>query len=533
MPKKNSTPDPLPASPKSKTDLGEEERKQNTKASLSSLIKSSRDIMRKDAGLNGDLDRLPQLSWILFLKCYDDLEMRREQDAKASREKYKPVIPSPYRWRDWASDEDNGTTGADLIKFVNDDLLPKLRNLTGSDERLKVAEVFKETYNRMLSGYLLRDVVNLVDNIHFQSKDEIFTLAHLYESMLKEMRDAAGDSGEFYTPRPVVKLIVDRVRPRLGQTVLDPACGTGGFLVESYEYLKPLVKNSKEQKALQTATLFGVEKKPLPYLLSTMNLLLHGIETPNIRRDNALKNPLNEIGEKDHFDVIVTNPPFGGEEEAGIQLNFPENTRASETALLFMQFIMRSLKRDGRSGVVVPNGFLFGDGVAARIKAQLLRDFNLHTIIRLPNGVFAPYTSIPTNLLFFDRPSASSGLDTPRSARGYSTSDATDEIWFYEHILPDGVKNYTKTRPLQFEEFQPILDWWDKRVENERAWKVRAADLIQTDGGGDVVSVNLDIKNPSRKDDLEHLPPAELAESILVKEKQIAAIMDEIKGLLS
>ena len=400
--------------------------------------------------------------------------------------------------------------------------------------------MFKETYNRMLSGYLLRDVVNLVDNIHFQSKDEIFTLAHLYESMLKEMRDAAGDSGEFYTPRPVVKLIVDRVKPRLGQTVLDPACGTGGFLVEAYEYLKPQVKNSKEQKSLQNETLFGVEKKPLPYLLSTMNLLLHGIETPNIRRDNALKNPLNEIGEKDRFDVIVTNPPFGGEEEAGIQLNFPENTRASETALLFMQFIMRSLKRDGRSGVVVPNGFLFGDGVAARIKAQLLRDFNLHTIIRLPNGVFAPYTSIPTNLLFFDRAPAKAGLDTPfaKNAQGYSTSGlATNEIWFYEHVLPEGVKNYTKTRPMQFEEFQPILDWWDNRDDPSsaaqgRAWKVRATDVIVTNGGGDVVSVNLDIKNPNRKEDLEHLPPNELAESILAKEKQIAAIMEEIKGLL-
>ena len=526
--KKNTNPTPSAANaappPNAKVrNLGE--KSHNTKASLSSLIKSSRDIMRKDAGLNGDLDRLPQLSWILFLKCYDDLELRREEDAKLERKAYKPVIPSPYRWRDWASDEDNGATGEDLVKFVNDGLLPALRGLTGSDERLKVAEVFKETYNRMLSGYLLRDVVNLVDNIHFQSKDEIFTLAHLYESMLKEMRDAAGDSGEFYTPRPVVKLIVDRVKPRLGETVLDPACGTGGFLVEAYEYLKPRVKNSKEQEALQTRTLFGVEKKPLPYLLSTMNLLLHGIETPNIRRDNALKNPLNEIGEKDRFDVIVTNPPFGGEEEAGIQLNFPENTRASETALLFMQFVMRSLKHGGRCGVVVPNGFLFGDGVAARVKAQMLRDFNLHTIIRLPNGVFAPYTSIPTNLLFFDRPEL--GRSGSRSA------PTTDVIWFYEHVLPEGVKNYTKTRPMQYEEFQPILDWWDERVENERAWKVRAADVIQTNGGGDVVSVNLDIKNPSRKEDLEHLPPAELAESILAKEKQIAAIMDEIKSLLA
>jgi type I restriction enzyme M protein len=229
-----------------------------------------------------------------------------------------------------------------------------------------------------------------------------------------------------------------------------------------------------------------------------------------------LKNPLNEIGEKERFDVIVTNPPFGGEEEAGIQLNFPENTRASETALLFMQFVMRSLRRDGRCGVVVPNGFLFGDGVAARIKAQLLRDFNLHTIIRLPNGVFAPYTSIPTNLLFFDH------------------SGATTDIWLYEHPLPEDRKNYTKTRPMQFEEFQPRLDWWDapRRTENERAWKVKAADIIQTNGGGDVVSVNLDIKNPKGGEELEHLPPAELAESILAKEKQIAAIMEEVKGLL-
>ena len=367
----------------------------------------------------------------------------------------------------------------------------------------------------MLSGYLLRDVVNLVDGIHFQSKDEIFTLAHLYESMLKEMRDAAGDSGEFYTPRPVVKLIVDRTKPRLGETVLDPACGTGGFLVEAYEYLKPLAKNSKDQIKLQSETLYGVEKKPLPYLLGTMNLLLHGVENPNIRRDNALKNPLNEIGEKDRFDVIVTNPPFGGEEEAGIQLNFPESLRASETALLFMQFVMRSLKHGGRCGVVVPNGFLFGDGVSARIKEQLLRNFNLHTIIRLPNGVFAPYTGIPTNLLFFAR------------------SQPTTEIWFYEHSLPEGVKNYTKTRPMQFEEFAPLIEWWDAREENEHAWKVRVDDVLKYDENKNLLSVNLDIKNPSRKDDLEHLPPHELAESILAKEKQIAELMDEIKSLLA
>jgi type I restriction enzyme M protein len=493
----------------------------NTRTQLSSLIKSARDIMRKDAGLNGDLDRLPQLSWILFLKCYDDLEQRREDDAIVGRKAYKPVISAPYRWRDWASDENKGITGEELLRFVNNDLLPGLRGLSGSDERLKIAELFQETYNRMLSGYLLRDVANLVNGIHFQSKDEIFTLSHLYESMLKEMRDAAGDSGEFYTPRPVVKLIVDRVQPRLGEKILDPACGTGGFLVEAYDFLKPQAQSAEDERTLQTASLFGVEKKPLPFLLGTMNLLLHGIETPNIRRDNALRNPLNEIGERQRYDVIVTNPPFGGEEEAGIQLNFPEATRASETALLFMQFIMRSLKHGGRCGVVVPNGTLFGDGVSARIKEQLLRDFNLHTIVRLPNGVFAPYTSIPTNLLFFDRPG------------GINSAATTEEIWFYEHRLPEGVKNYTKTRPMTFEEFAPLLEWWDARQESERAWKVNAVDVLKYDAAGNLLSVNLDVKNPSRAADLEHLPPEALAESIAHKEEKILALMAEIKSLLA
>jgi type I restriction enzyme M protein len=333
--------------------------------------------------------------------------------------------------------------------------------------------------------------------------------------MLKEMRDAAGDSGEFYTPRPVVKLIVDRVAPKLGERVLDPACGTGGFLVEAYEYLKPQQQSADDQKKLQTETLFGIEKKPLPYLLGAMNLLLHGIENPNIRRENGLKTPLKEIGEAERFEVIVTNPPFGGEEEAGIQLNFPEATRTSETALLFLQFLMRSLKPGGRCGLVVPNGTLFGDGVAARIKEQLLKNFNLHTIVRLPNGVFAPYTSIPTNLLFFER------------------SGPTETIWYYEQPVAEGIKNYTKTHPMQFEEFAPLIAWWDKREENERAWKVLAKDVIQYNGEGAVVSVNLDIKNPNRADDLEHLPPEQLVESILEKEKKIAALMDEIKSLLA
>ena len=498
---------------------------------LGSVIKSARDIMRKDRGLSGDSDRLPQLTWLLFLKFIDDNERMREVEAELAGETFKPAIQKPYRWRDWAAPAD-GMTGDDLKNFINNDeatlpdgkqgkgLFKYLKDLRGDrhgDRRDVIAHVFEGTVNRMVSGYLLREMVNRINQVNFTATDDVHTLGLLYESMLKEMRDAAGDSGEFYTPRAVVKFMVAVTDPRLGETVLDPACGTGGFLVESFEHLKGQVRTIEDRQTLQWESIYGVEAKPLPYLLAQMNLLLHGLEYPNIEYRNALSVKIGEIGEADRVDVILTNPPFGGEEERKILNNFPADRQTAETALLFMQLIMRKLHRSprqGRAAVVVPNGTLFGDGIAARIKAELLRDFNLHTIVRLPNGVFAPYTSIPTNLLFFDR------------------SRPTTDIWYYEQPLPEGVKNYTKTRPMQFEEFQPLINWWDNRVENERAWKVKAADVIQTNGGGDVVSVNLDIKNPSRKEDLEHLPPYELAEGILAKEKQIAAIMEEIKDLL-
>ncbi|MBM3892167.1 MAG: SAM-dependent DNA methyltransferase, partial [Verrucomicrobia bacterium] len=292
-------------------------------ARLSSVIKSARDIMRKDAGLNGDLDRIPEFSWILFLKCFDDLEQRRE----VTERNYRPAITKPMRWRDWAADPNKGMTGEELLKFINDQLFPYLRQLVAADaerdQRAVIAEVFRETFTRFRSGYLLRDVVNLVNSINFNTADDIHTMAHLYETMLKEMRDAAGDSGEFYTPRPVIRFIVQMVAPKLGQTILDPACGTGGFLVESFELLKKQVKSRQDRETLQYRTLRGIEKKPMPYLLGMMNLLLHEIDRPNLRRDNALSKPLTEITERDRVDIIVTNPPFGGEEEKGIQLNFP------------------------------------------------------------------------------------------------------------------------------------------------------------------------------------------------------------------
>jgi type I restriction enzyme M protein len=482
------------------------------KSELSSAIKTARDIMRKDAGLSTDVDRIPQLSWILFLKCFDDLEQRRMLLGG----KYRDVIEAPHRWRDWAADEDRGRTGDDLLEFVNDELFPHLRGLVGTqenDQRDVIAAIFRETYNRMLSGYLLRDVVNLVNRIDFNVSDDVHTLSHLYESMLREMRDAAGTNGEFYTPRPVVRFMVERVAPRIGETVYDPAAGTCGFLVEAYGYMRKQQRTIEDREALQTRTLYGTEKKPMPYLLGMMNLLLHGIEYPNLVRDNSLARPLHEITDRQRYDVILTNPPFGGEEEAGVQANFPEGTRTSETALLFLQFIMRSLRRSkgdrpgGRCAMVLPNGPLFATGVAARIKEDLLANFDLHTIVRLPNGVFAPYTSIPTNLLFFQR-------DGP-----------TKEIWYYELPLPEGRKNYTKTKPLRDAEFDECRALWDERPVTEHSWRVPVAQVIENE-------YNLDIKNPSSQGALVHRPPEELAESVLAKEQRITEIIARIRTAL-
>jgi type I restriction enzyme M protein len=499
-----------------------------TAQSLASLVKSARDIMRKDKGLNGDLDRLPLLTWIMFLKFLDDLELQRAEEAKLSGKKFRSAVEAPYRWRDWAANP-QGITGDELLSFINQDettrpdgkrglgLFAYLRGLTsdnGDDRREVIATVFRGVDNRMKSGYLLRDVINKIAGIHFTSSDELHTLGALYESLLREMRDAAGDSGEFYTPRPVVRFMVAVTDPRLGETVLDPASGTGGFLVEAFGHLSAQVKTVGDRKTLQQRSLFGFEPKPLPYLLCQMNLLLHGLDAPEIDPGNALRYKLAEIGEKERVDVILTNPPFGGEEEKGIQGNFPDDRQTSETALLFLQLIMRKLKRQltpagrpARAAVIVPNGTLFGDGVCARIKRELLEDFNLHTIVRLPNGVFAPYTSIPTNLLFFDR------------------SGPTKAVWYYEHPLPEGRKNYTKTAPLQFEEFVPCQAWWTKREENERAWKVPIEELLGN-------NCNLDRKNPRAKEDITHLPPEQLVASILEKEQRIIEIMGRIRSML-
>lgn len=511
------------------------EQPMTTAQQLGSIIKSARQIMRKDKGLSGDLDRLPILTWVMFLKFLDDLEQLRETEAVLEGKAFQPAIEPPYRWRDWAAVE-GGITGDELIAFINQEhsvlpdgsegpgLFAYLRNLQGAnggDRRDVIATVFKGMQNRMLNGYLLRDVIDKVNGIHFNSSEEMHTLSRLYETMLREMRDAAGDSGEFYTPRPVVRFMVEVTDPKLGETILDPACGTGGFLVEAMSHLEKQCKTVEDRETLQNSSLYGGEAKPLPYLLVQMNLLLHGLEYPRIDPGNSLRFPLREVGDKERVDLILTNPPFGGEEEKGILGNFPEDMQTADTAMLFLQLIMRKLKRPGqgsenggRAAVVVPNGTLFADGVAARIKEDLLKNYNLHTIVRLPEGVFAPYTDIPANLLFFDR------------------SGPTGDIWFYQVLTPEGRKKYTKTKPMEYAEFDGCLAWWGKRKANAHAWKVKAADVLKYDEAGKLLSANLDIKNPHSLEALEHRPPEELIADMLEKERRVMGIMENMKALL-
>lgn len=488
----------------------------STRESLSGTIKTIRNIMRKDKGLNGDLDRLPMLTWLMFLKFLDDSdELHRVSDELAGRP-HIPLIEEPYRWRDWAANQE-GLTGPELISFINQDeamrpdgtrgpgLFAYLKTRSGGRGDV-LANVFRELQNRMSSGYLLRDVVNKISEISFGSSESIHTLSHLYESMLKEMRDAAGDSGEFYTPRPVVKFMIQVLDPKLGEKVLDPACGTGGFLVEAYEHMKEQAIRAEHFRVLQEESLFGNEAKSLPYLLSQMNLVLHGVESPNITVGNSLAIKLTEIGDAERVDVIATNPPFGGEEERSIQDGFPADKRTSETALLFLQLIMRRLRRQpkpGRAAVVVPNGVLFGDGICARIKEELLKEFNLHTIVRLQPGTFSPYTDIPTNILFFDR------------------NGPTKDIWFFEPPLPEGKKKYSKTAPMQSEEFDSATAWWDVREENDLAWKVSASAIIER-------GYNLDVKNPRAKDELDHLAPELILDRMMTTQAKLETLLREI-----
>jgi type I restriction enzyme M protein len=500
----------------------------STKQRLHTLIKTVRNKLREDAGMSTDADRIPQLTWMLFLKFLDDHERAQEEEFG---DQYAPIIEPPYRWRDWANPEDirAALKGDELIEFINHKrkaegkgkeppgLFPYLAQQSGVeayDLRNVIGKIFQGLSNRVRSGYVLREVVQEVSGINFNLSEDVHLVSVFYESMLREMRDAAGSSGEFYTPRPVVRLIIDRLAPKLGERVLDPACGTCGFLAETYERLKGEARTPAALQQLQR-NLLGIEKKTVPYLLGVMNLLLHGISRPAVDERNTLSSPIREFKDADRVEVIATNPPFGGEEEAGILNNFPEGMRTKETAILYFEYVMARLKRPGgRCGVVLPNGFLFGGGVAAQVRKMLLERFNLHTIVRLPSGVFAPYTDIPTNLLFFE------------AGDPDSTECCTREIWYYEQPLPDGRKKYSKTNPLDFEEFRPLIEWWDSREENERAWKVAVEEVVAKE-------FNLDVKNPNGGAGPEPQRPEVLVSGIIEKERRFLRIMEEIQALLT
>ncbi|HLW07931.1 MAG TPA: N-6 DNA methylase [Marinilabiliaceae bacterium] len=505
--------------------------KQETPAQrLSGIIKSCRQIMRKDKGMNGDADRLPMLTWIMFLKFLDDNEQMQEVNAQLEGKKYKPAIESPYRWRDWA--KDTNLTGDDLLNFISNEkvtlsdgkertglfyYLRSLQSESGTERKDVIATAFKGISNRMINGYLLRDVVNKIDGIHFTNNEEINTLSHLYESILKEMRDASGDAGEFYTPRPVVRFMVEMLAPKIGETVLDPASGTGGFLVEAFDYLKKQAKTVEQRQTLQRNSIVGGEPKSLPFLLCQMNLLLHGLEYPNIDSGNSLRFPLKDIGDSERVDVILTNPPFGGEEERGILNNFPNDKRTAETALLFLQLIMRKLKRKkpnsdgGRAAVVVPNSTLAGNGITGRILKQLISDFNLHTVVRLGEGVFAPYTDIPSNLIFFD------------------TTKKTDTVWFYEVPIPKGKKKYSKSKPLKSDELEKVKKWWNKREESENSWSVKVAELLQSEDE----KIDLDLRNPNKVDPYENLDANLLITKVREAITQNLALITQIQNEIS
>lgn len=485
--------------------------------SISSAVKSIQDIMRKDAGVDGDAQRLGQMSWLLFLKVFD----AQEEELELELDDYREPIPEAFLWRNWAADN-QGITGEELLDFVNDELFPQLKNLIAPIDKnprgYVVKAAFSDAFNYMKNGTLLRQVINKLNEIDFTDSKERHLFGDLYEQILKDLQ-SAGNAGEFYTPRAITKFIVAVTNPQLGESIMDPACGTGGFLACAFDHVKAnYVTTSDDHQQLQKQ-IHGVEKKQLPHLLCTTNMMLHGIEVPvQIKHGNTLNKPLSSWD--DQVDVIITNPPFGGTEEDGIEKNFPSEYQTRETADLFLQLIIEVLKgatageKGGRAAVVLPDGTLFGEGVKTKIKKLLTEECNLHTIVRLPNGVFSPYTSIKTNILFFTK-------GTP-----------TKDVWFYEHPYPVGVKNYNKTKPMKFEEFETEMSWWGNeadgfasRVENEQAWKVSIDDIIAR-------NYNLDIKNPHVGEVISH-DPQELLSDYAKQQADIQALRDKLKGILA
>ncbi|UZT97047.1 N-6 DNA methylase [Chryseobacterium fluminis] len=480
--------------------------------SITGVIESIRKIMWQDSGLNGDAQRLEQLGWMLFFKVFCD----KDQEMELMDKNYVSPIPEKYRWENWAGN-DEGITGEILLNFVDRELFPALRNLdlsTGNQRARIVHEVFDGNNNYMKSGINIRKVLNKLNEIDFNNTKDKHAFGDVYEGLLKDLQ-SAGKSGEFYTPRAITQFITHILDPKLGEKVLDPACGTGGYLTAVIENISKKVSSLEDLKSLQD-NIIGWEYKPLPYLLATTNLILHDVEIPNITYRDSLDKPLSEYREKDRVDVIEANPPFGGIVANNNENNFPQNYRTKESADLFLILMIHLLKVGGRAGIVLPDGSLTGDGVKQRVREKLLKDCRLHTIIRLPNSVFQPYATVATNLLFFDK--VHHNNDT--------SCFATKEVWYYEHRLPEGQKSYSKTKPIKESEFDPIREWWNDRRESEICWKV-SIDILKDR------NFDLDIKNPYKAKETAEYSSIELLEKLSLSFKKSEEIFEILKNSVS
>lgn len=439
---------------------------------IGTIIKRLQNIMRKDTGVSGDAQRIEQIGWMISLKILGD----KDQELEIIQDRYVSPIPPELQWQSWAAD-DEGLTGDALRNFIDQQLFPGLKNLdisTGNKRALIIREIFDGTNNYMKNGTCIRQVLNELNQIDFNSSEDRHIFGDIYETILRDLQ-SAGNYGEFYTPRALTEFMTSIINPRLGEKVLDPACGTGGFLTCAIENIrKQDLKNVEDLKVLQD-TIHGMEFKPLPFMLCVTNLILHDIEVPNLDYTDSLNREYTSVGAKDRVDVILANPPFGASVTDGVETNFPLNYRTTESADLFLLLMIRYLKDGGRAAIVLPDGSLTGDGVKQRIRQHWLETCNLHTIVRLPNSVFQPYASVATNLLFFTK------------------GEPTKEIWYWEHQLPEGVKAYSKTKPIQATEFNNLKEWWHNREESDQAWKV-SIDTLTANG------YNLDIKNPHVKE---------------------------------
>lgn len=471
---------------------------------IGNIIKTLQNIMRKDPGVSGDAQRIEQLGWMIALKILDD----KDQELELLHDDYLSPVPEPIQWRNWAAD-DEGKTGEELQDFVDNTLFPALKNLdisNGNKRALIVREIFSGTNNYMKNGTIIRQVVNKLNEIDFNSSEDRHLFGDIYETILRDLQ-SAGNYGEFYTPRALTEFMTEMINPRLGEKVLDPACGTGGFLTSAIENIrKQDVKGVEDLKTLEE-TIHGMELKPLPFMLCVTNLILHDIEVPNVDYTDSLNREYTSIGQKDRVDVILANPPFGASVTDGVETNFPQNYRTTESADLFLVLMIRYLKEGGRAAIVLPDGSLTGDGVKQRIRQHFLEACNLHTIVRLPNSVFQPYASVATNLLFFEK------------------GAPTKEIWYWEHTLPEGVKAYSKTKPIQKSEFETLKAWWNKRSENEQAWRVSIDDIAQN-------GYNLDIKNPHITEEEHTYSSAELLEMLHASLRKSDDLINQLRSEL-